>query len=76
MESRIPFQKEAAGVMLAGVFFCLVNYGRHCTWVTSEAYSSPSIVLQARGGGGRQWSLMTSERRTTGCTTTRHLALG
>jgi dolichyl-diphosphooligosaccharide--protein glycosyltransferase len=30
----------------------LTNYAFHCTWVTSEAYSSPSIVLSARGGNG------------------------
>lgn len=30
----------------------LANYTFHCTWVTSEAYSSPSIVLSARGGNG------------------------
>lgn len=29
-------------------------YGRHCAWVTSEAYSSPSIVLSApQPGGGK-----------------------
>jgi dolichyl-diphosphooligosaccharide--protein glycosyltransferase len=27
-------------------------YVYHCTWVTSEAYSSPSIVLSARQGDG------------------------
>ncbi|GMP23803.1 hypothetical protein CsSME_00039195 [Camellia sinensis var. sinensis] len=26
----------------------------HCTWVTSEAYSSPSIVLAARGAHGNR----------------------
>lgn len=30
----------------------LASYAMHCTWVTSEAYSSPSIVLAARGGDG------------------------
>lgn len=30
----------------------LLTYSFHCTWVTSEAYSSPSIVLSARGGDG------------------------
>lgn len=30
----------------------LVMYTLHCTWVTSEAYSSPSIVLSARGHDG------------------------
>merc|ERR1719493_518691 len=28
----------------------LVMYATHCTWVTSIAYSSPSVVLQARRG--------------------------
>ncbi|OTF69536.1 hypothetical protein BLA29_008215 [Euroglyphus maynei] len=32
----------------------LLSYGYHCIWVTSEAYSSPSIVLSARThDGGR-----------------------
>jgi len=30
----------------------LASYAWHCVWVTSEAYSSPSIVLSARGGHG------------------------
>jgi dolichyl-diphosphooligosaccharide--protein glycosyltransferase len=30
----------------------LMTYGFHCTWVTAEAYSSPSIVLSARTGDG------------------------
>lgn len=30
------------------------SYTLHCTWVTAEAYSSPSIVLSARSpDGGR-----------------------
>merc|ERR1719429_1062590 len=34
--------------------FFLITYTFHCTWVTSEAYSSPSIVLSARShDGGR-----------------------
>ncbi len=32
--------------------FFLANYVFHCTWVTSEAYSSPSIVLSAKSGNG------------------------
>jgi len=42
------------------IFFVLVmsalffSYTLHCTWVTAEAYSSPSIVLSARSpDGGR-----------------------
>jgi len=32
--------------------FFLVTYTTHCIWVTSEAYSSPSIVLSARSNDG------------------------
>jgi hypothetical protein len=32
--------------------FFLVSYAYHCVWATSEAYSSPSIVLSARGHDG------------------------
>ena len=38
--------------MVAGVSLLLIFYVFHCTWVTSEAYSSPSIVLAARGMDG------------------------
>ena len=34
--------------------FFLLTYTFHCTWVTSEAYSSPSIVLSARGHNGEK----------------------
>lgn len=34
--------------------FMLMSYVFHCTWVTSEAYSSPSIVLSARSHDGSQ----------------------
>lgn len=36
------------------VTFMMVSYVFHCTWVTSEAYSSPSIVLSARTHDGSQ----------------------
>ena len=29
-------------------------YSFHCIWVTSEAYSSPSIVLSANGQNGQR----------------------
>jgi hypothetical protein len=32
----------------------LMLYVYHCIWVTSEAYSSPSIVLSARAHDGSQ----------------------
>lgn len=40
--------------MVAGAFSLLHQYVRHAIWATSEAYSSPSIVLSARGSGGER----------------------
>lgn len=38
-------------IVMSGLF---LSYTLHCTWVTAEAYSSPSIVLSARSpDGGR-----------------------
>ena len=41
----------ATGIVLFTTMM-LITYTFHCTWVTSEAYSSPSIVLSARSGDG------------------------
>ncbi|CAL9031806.1 unnamed protein product [Prunus brigantina] len=49
-----PFQRNGATVLLFGAFYLLSKYATHCTWVTSEAYSSPSIVLAARGAHGNR----------------------
>ncbi|XP_022103559.1 dolichyl-diphosphooligosaccharide--protein glycosyltransferase subunit STT3A [Acanthaster planci] len=50
--SNYPIKNEvASGVVLLVTIF-LITYTFHCTWVTSEAYSSPSIVLSARAGDG------------------------
>merc|ERR1712048_1318502 len=35
---------------LVAMMYLLFLFTIHCVWVTSIAYSSPSIVLQARGG--------------------------
>jgi dolichyl-diphosphooligosaccharide--protein glycosyltransferase len=51
-EITYPIQKELSYVMFAGVTMLLVFYTFHCTWVTSEAYSSPSIVLAAKQHDG------------------------
>ncbi|GAM26838.1 hypothetical protein SAMD00019534_100130, partial [Acytostelium subglobosum LB1] len=45
--------KESGGVMISLLTVLLVLYAFHCTWVTSEAYSSPSIVLSAKQGDSR-----------------------
>jgi len=51
-DSTYPLKNEVAtGVILLVTLF-LITYTFHCTWVTSEAYSSPSIVLSARAGDG------------------------
>ncbi|XP_062158118.1 dolichyl-diphosphooligosaccharide--protein glycosyltransferase subunit STT3B [Alnus glutinosa] len=49
-----PFQRNGAIALLFGAFYLLSKYATHCTWVTSEAYSSPSIVLAARGAHGNR----------------------
>lgn len=48
----LPYRRETAFVMLAAAALALSQYAAHCNWVTSEAYSSPSIVLI--GGQGPQ----------------------
>ncbi|GAB4857648.1 Dolichyl-diphosphooligosaccharide--protein glycosyltransferase subunit stt3b [Ancistrocladus abbreviatus] len=53
-DQSLPFQKNAAVALLAGAFYLLSRYVTHCTWVTSEVYSSPSIVLAARGAYGNR----------------------
>ncbi|XP_077293631.1 catalytic subunit 3A of the oligosaccharyltransferase complex [Arctopsyche grandis] len=54
MESNFVMKSEIA-TFFVGIMTCLlISYTFHCTWVTSEAYSSPSIVLSARShDGGR-----------------------
>ena len=54
LDQAQPFQKNGAIALLVGVFYLLSRYAIHCTWVTSEAYSSPSIVLAARGAHGNR----------------------
>eukprot|EP01133_Synstelium_polycarpum_P017276 gene17276-20605_t len=44
--------RESGGVMVGVMAVLLVLYAFHCTWVTSEAYSSPSIVLSAKQNDG------------------------
>ncbi|GAM28549.1 hypothetical protein SAMD00019534_117250 [Acytostelium subglobosum LB1] len=44
--------KESSGVIVGVLTVLLILYTFHCTWVTSEAYSSPSIVLSAKQHDG------------------------
>ena len=39
--------------IIAGFLVIFYLYVVHCNWVTSNAYSSPSVILQARNGDGR-----------------------
>jgi len=54
-DSGANSQKEGVAMFFVGLMtFFLISFTFHCTWVTSEAYSSPSIVLSARShDGGR-----------------------
>ncbi|XP_054710594.1 dolichyl-diphosphooligosaccharide--protein glycosyltransferase subunit STT3A [Uloborus diversus] len=45
-------KNEVACSFILVMSFFLTAYMIHCTWVTSEAYSSPSIVLSARSHDG------------------------
>jgi len=47
-----PFQQEVSSLVIFGVTVMLIFFVFHCTWVTSEAYSSPSIVLAAKQSDG------------------------
>lgn len=54
LEQQTVVKSEVAIGFVALITVMLITYTFHCTWVTSEAYSSPSIVLSARShDGGR-----------------------
>lgn len=51
-EQQSGVKKEVGWAFVGIMTFLLITYTFHCTWVTSEAYSSPSIVLSARSMDG------------------------
>lgn len=51
-DNNYPNKSEIASLIVLFMGFLLITYTFHCTWVTSEAYSSPSIVLSARSHNG------------------------
>lgn len=54
LESNLVLRNEISAAFVGITCILLISYTFHCTWVTSEAYSSPSIVLSARShDGGR-----------------------
>lgn len=46
------FQLLTKFVVLSSFVYYLVFFVMHCTWVTSNAYSSPSVVLPSRNSDG------------------------
>ncbi|KAF8515919.1 glycosyltransferase family 66 protein [Gautieria morchelliformis] len=40
--------------VIGNVLFMMIFFVQHCTWVTSTAYSSPSVVLASRNPDGSQ----------------------
>ena len=50
--SEATTREYIAMFFVALVTLFLVTYAMHCVWATSEAYSSPSIVLSARSHDG------------------------
>lgn len=49
---RLGFQVATKVLVLASFVYYLVYFVLHCTWVTSNAYSSPSVVLASRNADG------------------------
>ncbi|KXS10091.1 glycosyltransferase family 66 protein [Gonapodya prolifera JEL478] len=41
-------------LVVGSIAWIMVMFAWHCTWVTSNAYSSPSVVLASRGPDGSQ----------------------
>lgn len=48
------YSKTSKLVVAAGMLVYLILFVMHCTWVTSNAYSSPSVVLASRMPDGSQ----------------------
>ncbi|KAM7537714.1 hypothetical protein Aperf_G00000071901 [Anoplocephala perfoliata] len=47
-----PFKSQSASILVVAVVIVLAFYSQHCIWVTSNAYSSPSIVMAAQRSNG------------------------
>lgn len=45
---------DSRAIVISVAVFLLVFFVQHCTWVTSYAYSSPSVVLASRNQDGSQ----------------------
>jgi dolichyl-diphosphooligosaccharide--protein glycosyltransferase len=49
------YSKLSKGLVSGSVAIYLLIFVAHCTWVTSTAYSSPSVVLASKLADGTQW---------------------
>ena len=45
---------EFVGVFILAITYLLIQYIFHCTWVSAEAYSSPSIILANKDRFGKR----------------------
>lgn len=52
-EDPLPSRPAANWAILGLTALAMMSYAGHCIWVTSEAYSSPSIVLISGWGPHR-----------------------
>lgn len=48
----LAMPKELSFLMVIGILYLLLSFTLHCNWITSEAYSSPSIVIASRTRDG------------------------
>ena len=51
-ESGEGIGMNVKSVIVVALLMMLMLFSVHCTWVTSNAYSSPSIVLASYGNDG------------------------
>ena len=49
---RLTVSMLVRSIVVVAVLMLLMMFAVHCTWVTSNAYSSPSIVLASYGNDG------------------------
>jgi dolichyl-diphosphooligosaccharide--protein glycosyltransferase len=49
------YSNLSKGLVSGSVAIYLLIFVAHCTWVTSTAYSSPSVVLASKLADGSQW---------------------
>ncbi|KAH8849169.1 Dolichyl-diphosphooligosaccharide--protein glycosyltransferase subunit STT3A [Schistosoma japonicum] len=53
-DSTYPFKNTIASFMVLLILVLLILFSKHCIWVTSSSYSSPSIVLATSDNFGNR----------------------